>query len=157
MKLTLAQAEEIAEAALKGGQAIGKAFSIAIVDDGGFLVLAKRSDGARPLTPSIALAKAYTASVMRRPSRMLQPWAQSNPGFFAQLSQMGNQPIVATEGGVTIKRDGEIIGGLGISGGTGEEDQRICDEVLSSFGYELDFPAWAGSAQHKDEGDDKRG
>ncbi|GAA3442685.1 GlcG/HbpS family heme-binding protein [Planomonospora venezuelensis] len=147
MKLTLAEAEQIVDAAMKGGQSIGKAFSIAVVDAGGFPLLVKRSDGARPLTPSIALAKAYTAAVMERPTRMLHDWANSNPGFFAQLSTMGTHPIVATEGGVTIKRDGEILGGLGISGGTAAEDQQVCDEVLGALGYQLEFPAWAGAKQ----------
>lgn len=150
MKLTQARAEEILAAALAKGQDIGKALSVAIVDDGGFLLLVKRSDGARPLTPGIAITKAYSAAVMQRPTRMLRNWADSNPGFFAQLSQLGTHPIVATEGGVTIKRDGEIIGGLGISGATGEEDQQVCDEVLGALGYELQFPAWGGTKQQTD-------
>jgi uncharacterized protein GlcG (DUF336 family) len=148
MKLTLAEAEEIVAAAVKGGQAVGKAFSVAVVDSGGFLLLVKRSDGARPLTPNIAIAKAYSAAVMERPTQMLKPWAESNPGFFAQLSTMGAQPIVATEGGVTIKRDGEILGGLGISGGTPDEDQRVCDEVLEALGYQLEFQAWGGAQKN---------
>jgi uncharacterized protein GlcG (DUF336 family) len=147
MKLTISEAEEIVAAALKNGQGIGKALSIAVVDAGGFLLLVKRSDGARPLTPNIAISKAYTSAVMERPTHMLKPWAESNPGFFAQLSTMGSQPIVATDGGVTIKRDGEILGGLGISGGTAAEDQRVCDEVLGALGYELEFQAWGGAKQ----------
>ncbi|MEU4241693.1 heme-binding protein [Actinoplanes sp. NPDC026619] len=143
-KLTLADADEIVEACQKAGTGLGKALSIAVVDAGGFLLCVKRSDGARPLTPNIAIAKAYSSAVMERPTRMLKAWAESNPGFFASLSTMGAQPIVATEGGVTIKRDGEVIGGLGISGGTGEEDQQVCDEVLGALGYELQFQAWGG-------------
>src|SRR6266700_4466405 len=109
MKLTLEEAERIIEAALKAGQGLGKALSVAVVDAGGFLKSVKRSDGARPLTPSIAIAKAYSSAVMERPTNMLKAWAESNPGFFATLSTMGSQPIVATDGGVTIKRDGEIL------------------------------------------------
>jgi uncharacterized protein GlcG (DUF336 family) len=71
----------------------------------------------------------------------LKGWAEGNPGFFASLSTMGTPPIVATEGGVTIKRDGEILGGLGVAGGTGDEDQQIADEVLAAFGYQLEFPS----------------
>lgn len=149
MKLTQAAAEEIVAAALEQGQSLGKALSIAVVDAGGFLKLVTRSDGARPLTPNIAITKAYSAAVMERPTKMLKNWAESNPGFFAQLSTMGTHPIVATDGGVTIKRDGEILGGLGISGGTAEEDQQICDEVLSALGYELEFPAWGQAAREE--------
>jgi hypothetical protein len=49
---------------------------------------------------------------------------------------------MATEGSVTIKKDGEIIGGLGIAGGTADEDQQVADDVLESLGYELEFAAW---------------
>jgi len=49
---------------------------------------------------------------------------------------------MATEGSLTIKKDGEIIGGLGIAGGTADEDQQIAEEVLASLGYELEFAAW---------------
>ena len=146
-KLTLAEAEEILAGALRRGEALGKALSVAIVDAGGHLISVKRSDGARALTPSIAIAKAYSAAIMERPTNMLYDWAQSNPGFFAQLSEMAAHPIVATEGGVTIKRDGEILGGLGVSGGTPAEDQQACEEVLKELGYELVFAAW-GKKRH---------
>ena len=144
--LTMAEAEQIATAALERGARLGKAFSVAIVDPGGFMLLVKRSDGARPLTPSIAVTKAHTAAVMQRPSKMLQQWADSSPTFFSQLSSLSNYPIVAAEGGMTIKRDGVILGGLGISGGTGPEDQEVCDDVLGALGYDLDFPAWGKPA-----------
>ncbi|CAM5343615.1 hypothetical protein STENM223S_11826 [Streptomyces tendae] len=137
-------AEEIIDAAHKRAQAIGKAVSVAVVDAGGFVVAVRRPDGARPLTPDIARAKAYTAAVMQRPGKMLKKWQESQPVFFSQLSQLPGaaMPIMATDGSVTIKKDGEIIGGLGIAGGTADEDQVIADEVLASLGYELEFAAW---------------
>ncbi|MFC7531101.1 heme-binding protein [Actinoplanes sp. GCM10030250] len=138
-KLTLSEAEAILAGTLRRGEQLGKALSVAIVDAGGHLISAKRSDGARALTPSIAIAKAYSAAIMERPTNMLRDWAQSNPGFFAQLSEMAAHPIVATEGGVTIKRNGEILGGLGVSGGTPAEDQQACEEALSELGYDLVF------------------
>ncbi len=75
---------------------------------------------------------------------MLKKWQESQPVFFSQLSQLPGAalPIMATEGSLTIKKDGEIIGGLGIAGGTADEDQRIAEEVLASLGYELGFAAW---------------
>ncbi|MGW2965007.1 GlcG/HbpS family heme-binding protein [Streptomyces sp. NPDC001220] len=142
--LTLAAAEEIIDAAHRRGREIGKAVSVAVVDAGGFPVAIRRPDGARPLTPDIARAKAYTAAVMQRPGPMLKKWQESQPVFFSQLSQLPGAalPIMAAEGSVTIKKDGEIIGGLGIAGGTADEDQRIAEEVLKDLGYELEFAAW---------------
>ncbi|MGW1818601.1 GlcG/HbpS family heme-binding protein [Streptomyces sp. NPDC002125] len=147
--ITLAAAEEIIDAAHKRAQELGKAVSVAVVDAGGFPVAIRRPDGARPLTPDIARAKAYTAAVMQRPGTMLKKWQESQPVFFSQLSQLPGAalPILATEGSMTIKKDGEIIGGLGIAGGTADEDQKIADDVLESLGYELEFAAWGVSGK----------
>jgi len=139
MNISLADARRIVEAVRERALALDKPLTVAIVDAGGYLITVDRMDGARPLQPSIATAKAYTAAVMQRPAVMLKGWAESQPGFFAQVSRMGHQPVVATEGGVPIKRGGMLIGGLGIAGGTGPEDQQVCEEVLGTLGYELDF------------------
>jgi uncharacterized protein GlcG (DUF336 family) len=64
--------------------------------------------------------------------------------FFTQIGRMGQHPIVATKGGYTLKRDGTILGGIGISGGSPDEDQQICEDVLKAAGFDLDFPQWAG-------------
>lgn len=147
--ITLAAAEEIIDAAHQRALELGKAVSVAVVDAGGFPVAIRRPDGARPLTPDIARAKAYTAAVMQRPGKMLKKWQESQPVFFSQLSQLPGAalPILATEGSMTIKKDGEIIGGLGIAGGTADEDQRIADDVLESLGYELEFATWGVSGK----------
>uniref|UniRef100_A0AAU3GLK3 Heme-binding protein n=1 Tax=Streptomyces sp. NBC_01401 TaxID=2903854 RepID=A0AAU3GLK3_9ACTN len=147
--ITLGAAEEIIDAAHKRALTFGKAVSVAVVDAGGFVVAIRRPDGARPLTPDIARAKAYTAAVMQRPGRMLKKWQESQPVFFSQLSQLPGAalPIMAADGSVTIKKDGEIIGGLGIAGGTADEDQKIADDVLESLGYELEFDAWGVSGK----------
>jgi len=139
--MNLTDAEAICDAALRAGEEIGKALTIAVVDAAGHVVLVKRADGARAMTPSIAIAKAYSAAVMERPSAQLRKWADSNPVFFNQVAQMGHQPIVPTEGGLPVKREA-IIGGLGVSGGTPDEDERIARDVLTAHGYSLEFDAW---------------
>jgi uncharacterized protein GlcG (DUF336 family) len=49
---------------------------------------------------------------------------------------------MATDGAITIKRDGEIIGGLGVAGGRADEDEQIARAALEAAGYELEFEAW---------------
>ncbi|HEX3689409.1 MAG TPA: heme-binding protein [Solirubrobacteraceae bacterium] len=142
MPLALDAAKALIALAQEHAAEYGKAITVAVVDAGGFLVAIERQDGARPLTPSIATSKAYSAAVMQRPTNMLKAWSESDPTFFTQVAGMGMHPIVATEGGVTIKRDGELLGGLGVSGGRPEEDQAICEAALSAAGYELEFDAW---------------
>ncbi|KAA9158707.1 heme-binding protein [Amycolatopsis acidicola] len=144
---TLEEAQQLIADARAQALALGKALSIAVVDYGGYLVALERMNGARPMTPSIALAKAYSAAVMQRPTAMLKNWSSSDPVFFSQVARMGHQPIVATLGGYTLKRDGEILGGVGVSGGSPEEDQAVCESVIAAAGFATDFPAWAGAKQ----------
>lgn len=144
MALTIAGAKELIRLCQESGAEYEKALTLAVVDAGGYILAVERQDGARPMTPSIAISKAYSAAVMQRPTRMLKAWSESDPTFFTQVAGMGLYPIVATEGGVTIKRDGELLGGLGVSGGRPEEDQAIAESALTAGGYELTFDAWAG-------------
>jgi uncharacterized protein GlcG (DUF336 family) len=148
MTLRFEDARTLADGARGRALDLGKALSIAVVDYGGFVVLIERMDGARPMTPDIALSKAYSAAVMQRPTVMLENWRQSDPVFFIQVGRMGQRPIVATKGGFTLKRDGAILGGFGISGGSPDEDQQICEDVVRAAGFDLDFPQWAGSRAH---------
>jgi uncharacterized protein GlcG (DUF336 family) len=82
---------------------------------------------------------------MQRPTYLLEGWRNSDPVFFTQVGRMGQHPIVATKGGFTLKRGADIVGGLGISGGSPDEDQTICVDVLRAAGFDLDFPEWAGN------------
>jgi uncharacterized protein GlcG (DUF336 family) len=139
MTISLAEARELIGVAQRKAIAIKKPITVVVVDSGGFVVSIDRMDGARPLQPSIATAKAYTAAIMQRHSNMLKEWCESQPHFFAQVSSMGHHPIVATGGGMTLRKNGILMGGLGIAGGTGEEDQLIAEETLQEAGYELKF------------------
>jgi uncharacterized protein GlcG (DUF336 family) len=138
----LEEAKRVVATAQRLAEGIDKPLTVVVVDSAGFVVLIERMDGARPLQPSIATAKAYTAAVMQRPCSMLKGWAEGEPGFFAQVSTMGHHPIVATGGGFPLKRDGAIVGAIGISGGTGDEDQALAQGTLEELGYPLDFPGF---------------
>ncbi|MDE1150528.1 MAG: heme-binding protein [Azospirillaceae bacterium] len=142
MSITHQEAKLLVAAAQQKAEAIGKPITVVVVDAGGFIVVSERLDGARPLTPSIAASKAYTAAVMQRPTNMLKQWCKTQPEFFAQVSTMGHLPIVATDGGLTLRRGGPILGGIGISGGTGDEDQQIAEATLAELGYDLNFAEW---------------
>jgi uncharacterized protein GlcG (DUF336 family) len=145
MTLPFSDARALVDGVRAQAHELGKALSIAVVDYGGFVVLIERMDGARPMTPDIALSKAYSAAVMQRPTAMLENWREADPVFFTQVGRMGQRPIVATKGGYTLKRDGAILGGIGVSGGSPDEDERICADVVRAAGFDLDFPQWAGS------------
>jgi uncharacterized protein GlcG (DUF336 family) len=142
MSLTAEDARELVTKAQDKAGEFKKSVSVAVVDYGGFIVLVERQEGARPITPMIAISKAYTAAVMQRPASMLKGWAEHEPVFFSAVSTLGHWPIMATDGAITIKRDGEIIGGLGVAGGRADEDEQIAKAALEAAGYELEFEAW---------------
>lgn len=142
MSLTVDEARALVAAAQEQAAGFKKSVSAAVVDAGGFIVVVERQDGARPITPMIAISKAYTAAVMQRPASMLKGWAEHEPVFFSAVSRLGHWPLMATDGALTIKRDGEIVGGLGIAGGRAEEDEQIARAALEAAGYELEFDAW---------------
>jgi uncharacterized protein GlcG (DUF336 family) len=142
MSITADDARELIAKAQEKAAEFKKSVSAAVVDSGGFIVVVERQEGARPMTPLIAISKAYTAAVMQRPASMLKGWAEHEPVFFSAVSQLGHWPIMATDGAITIKRDGEIIGGLGIAGGRADEDEQIARAALEATGYELEFEAW---------------
>src|SRR6266702_4006703 len=142
---TLKEAQALIEHAQQRAFDLGKAISIAVVDYGGYAVAGARMDGARPMTPSIALAKAYSAAVMQRPTAMRKAWSNGDPVFFSQVARMGHQPIVATLGGYTLKREEEILGGIGIAGGSAEEDEAIARAVVEAVAGYTPFPAWPGA------------
>lgn len=105
--------------------------AVAVVDDMGDWVAFVRMDGAAPFTREFARKKAYTSSIMRRD---LQDFAALRAETGRVLVEMGDPRLVgATSGGVVIKdSDGNVLGGLGVSGGAPEEDDRIARAAISA-------------------------
>jgi glc operon protein GlcG len=104
--------------------------SIAIVDDGGHLLWLQRLDGAAPISAQIAPAKARTASMGRRESRLYEEMI--NGGRVSFLSAPGLEGLL--EGGVPILKDGQCIGAVGVSGVKSTEDAQIARAGISALG-----------------------
>jgi glc operon protein GlcG len=109
--LTLADARRIAEAAEAKARENGWTVVIAIVDDGGHLVLLQRLDGTQPASSEIATAKARTAALFKRPTKALEEIVAS--GRTAMLALPGLTPV---EGGAPILYRGDVVGAIGVSG-----------------------------------------
>jgi uncharacterized protein GlcG (DUF336 family) len=127
--LTLADAKIVAagcEAEAFGGN---KAVTIAIVDDGGHLVFLQKLDDAPLLSIKIAIGKAYTSAIARRPSKFYMDRINNNEA--AVLSLPGD--LTCMEGGEPIIIDGECIGAVGVSGVTAGEDAAIARAGISSL------------------------
>ena len=125
-KLTLEQASVICDATLAKGKEMGlNALTVAVLDDGGHLKAFKREDGpGAALRPHVAYGKAYGAVGMGRSTRMLSSLAEERPHFAAALVGVSDGRFVPVPGGVLIKNgDGEIIGSVGVSGDTSDNDE----------------------------------
>jgi glc operon protein GlcG len=109
--LSLADAKRIAEAAEAEASRNGWSVVIAVVDDGGHLVLLQRLDGTQAASSEIAVHKARTAALFKRPTKALEEVVAS--GRVAMLSLPGVTPV---EGGVPIVYRGDIVGAIGVSG-----------------------------------------
>lgn len=106
------------------------AVSIAIVDDGGHLLWQQRLDGAAPISAQIAPAKARTAALGRRESRVYEEMI--NGGRVSFLSAPGLEGML--EGGVPIMKDGQCLGAVGVSGVKSAEDAQIARAGIATLG-----------------------
>ena len=106
------------------------AVSFAIVDDGGHLLWFQRLDGAAPSTAYMAPAKANTAALGRRESRIYEEMI--NGGRYAFLSAPNQQGLL--EGGVPIIKDGQVIGAVGVSGVKSQDDAQIARAAIAALG-----------------------
>jgi glc operon protein GlcG len=128
--LELAEVKSIAAAAEAEALANQWAVSIAIVDDGGHLLWLQRLDGAAPISAQIAPAKAQTAALGRRESRVYEEVI--NGGRYSFLSAPGLHGLL--EGGVPILKDGQCIGAVGVSGVKSTEDAQVARAGIGALG-----------------------
>lgn len=128
--LELADLKAIAAAAEKEALANQWAVAIAIVDDGGHLLWLQRLDGAAPIAAHIAPAKARTAAIGRRESRLYEEMI--NGGRVSFLSAPNLDGLL--EGGVPIMKDGACIGAVGVSGVKSTEDAQIARAGIAAIG-----------------------
>jgi glc operon protein GlcG len=128
--LELADVKAIAAAAEAEALKHQWAVSIAIVDDGGHLLWLQRLDGAAPISAQIAPAKARTAAVGRRESRLYEEMV--NGGRVSFLSAPGLEGLL--EGGVPILKDGQCLGAVGVSGVKSTEDAQIARAGIAAIG-----------------------
>ena len=135
MKLSLDKANMIADGALaKARAAKYRPMCVAVLDDGGCLKVLKREDNASILRPDIAIGKAWGAVGMGESSRSLSERLKERPAFLGALATMSQGKVVPVPGGVLIMEGSDIVGAVGISGGTAEEDEACAIEGIKAAG-----------------------
>jgi glc operon protein GlcG len=146
-RLTLAGAQRVLDGAQKKAVAMNVKENIAVVDDGGHMIAFVRMDGARPASTPSAITKAISAATLRGPTGPLPPGAAA-PDLFLNLSLQnavlaGGGRLTTLPGGIPVVVDGQIIGGVGVGGGTGEQDVIVARAGIEAFEAALKTPAEA--------------
>jgi uncharacterized protein GlcG (DUF336 family) len=130
--MTLEDARRVIAAAEKKAQEIGQPMNIAVADEGGNLVSHVRMDGAWLGSIDISINKAYTARAFDIATKDLASHSQSGGQFFGiHVSNHGRIMIFA--GGIPLKKGGKVVGAIGVSGGSGDQDHSVAEAGAAAF------------------------
>jgi len=133
IELTLEMAEKGWKAALAKAKELGTPMTVTVVDEAGRLVLSARGDGTGPFTPELSKAKATAAAAFRRSTREMVEQYKTNPVFWGSIPSVLSGQALPSTGGVPIVQKGRVIGGIGCSGGTGEQDHACAESGLKAI------------------------
>ncbi len=127
--LSLSLAKKIAAAAEAEAIKRGATVVIAVVDEGGYLLVLERLEYTQVASVEVGIAKARTAAIFRRPSKVFED--QVKEGRVAALGLPGAAPL---QGGIPIVFEGKVIGAIGVSGNTPQEDEDIAKVGAAALG-----------------------
>lgn len=140
MTIKLAQASTIVDVALKTARDLKQmSQTVVVLDPGGHLVCAKREDDSGIIRVEIATGKAYGALGMGWGSRTMMERAAQNPNFLTAIAAASGGRLVPNPGGVLIRdAGGKVLGAVGVSGDTGDNDEIIAVAGIEAAGLKAD-------------------
>jgi uncharacterized protein GlcG (DUF336 family) len=130
--ITLNDARRIIAAAEAKAAAIGQPMNIAVADAGGNLVSHVRMDRAWLGSIDISIKKAYTSRAFDTATKDLATHSQSGGQFFG-INASNDGRIMIFAGGIPLKKNGEVVGAIGVSGGSGEQDHAVAEAGAAAF------------------------
>jgi glc operon protein GlcG len=131
VKLSTKGSHVILHAAEKEAARMGVPQCIAVVDEGGHLLAFSRMDGARVGSVEIAITKAVSAATRKRPT---EEEGGGDPITGLRLALAAREGrLTGIKGGVPIVVDGQVIGGIGVSSGTSDQDYQVCQAGIAAF------------------------
>ncbi len=130
--LTLEQARAVITAAEKKAAEIGQPMNVAVVDEGGNLLAFARMGGAWLGSIDISISKAYTSRAFDIATIDLGDNSQPGQQFFGIHASNGGR-IMIFAGGIPLKRGGKVVGAIGVSGGSKQQDQQVAEAGAASF------------------------
>lgn len=134
-RITLEQANRIITATFqKGAELKLKPLSVAVLDPGGHLIAFQRQDGASILRFQIASGKASGALALGVSSRKIGEMAAERPSFVASLGPVASQGVIPAAGGVIVMEGGDILGAVGVTGDTSDNDESCALAGIAAAG-----------------------
>ena len=130
--ITLADARRVIAAGEKKAEDIGQPMNIAVADGGGNLIAHVRMDKAWMGSIDISMKKAWTSRAFDIETKALGENSQSGDQFFG-IHASNNGKVMIFAGGVPLKRGGEVVGAVGVSGGSGKQDQSVAEAGAAAF------------------------
>jgi uncharacterized protein GlcG (DUF336 family) len=130
--VTLKEARAVIAAAEKKAAKIGQPMNIAVADAGGNLVAHVRMDGAWIGSVDISIKKAWTSRAFDIATKDLAEHSQSGNQFFGIHASNGGKVMIFA-GGIPLKRKGQVVGAIGVSGGSGEQDHAVAEAGAAAF------------------------
>lgn len=139
MTLTLENANAVIVAALAKGREMGlKPLTVVVLDAGGHMKAAAREDGSSVMRVKIAEGKAHGAICLGLGSRAIFNRAQSQPYFTQSMNALAGGSLVPVPGGVLMRFDGGIVGAVGITGDSSDNDEACAITAIESAGFDAD-------------------
>ena len=130
--ITLQDARRVIAAAEEKAGQVGQPMNIAIVDAGGNLVAHVRMDGAWVGSIDISINKAFTSRAFDISTKQLGENAQPGGQFYG-IHASNNGRIMIFAGGIPLTKEGRVVGAIGVSGGSGEQDQQVAQAGADAF------------------------
>lgn len=133
--LTLDDATRLCDEARRAATDLGVPMSFAVMDAAGHLVSLVRMDGAPWISVEVAQGKAWTSAAYGMPSAGQKAKMEPMPNFAGALTAMTHGRFTPQTGAVPVHRDGTLLGALGASGGTGDQDEAVCSQAVAAAGF----------------------
>lgn len=130
--VTLKDAKAVIAAAEKKADEIGQPMNIAVADAGGNLVAHVRMDNAWLGSVDISIKKAFTSRAFDISTKDLATHSQPGEQFYG-INASNDGKIMIFAGGIPLKRDGKVVGAIGVSGGSGEQDHSVAEAGVAAF------------------------
>ena len=130
--VTLEDARRVIAAAEKKAEEIGQPMNIAVADVGGNLVAHVRMDGAWLGSVDISIKKAWTSRAFDIATKDLAEHSQSGGQFFG-INASNDGKVMIFAGGIPLKQGGKVVGAIGVSGGSGDQDHQVAEAGVEAF------------------------